>query len=1491
MRRVKFIHLLPVLCLVLFCSLSIGRKIRSACASEYDYAHQLHLDPNNFLGPGLGADHCTKCHDRGITFDDPPSTSNVEYENCYDCHSVDGQYNGVFSLNGSVGAKDNWRKDGTESEIYDPDGSIKEGKGKWCIGCHDDGYSDMRNSTAPNIAGMNYQGDWQTPTAVIEDCCTLGSPENLIDGDLETGNSSHGYVMLALGNDSTVVSHLKLYRGSRDPNSVHEFFIYAGDSLTNCADSGWGTKIGVGVFGWYIPPAEGWYQTRMEKFIPKRYIKIMKGRGGPLGKNTIMEIKFKSDIQFGYYLTGHKIGCDLCHDARVAHFDHQRTYNVNSNNYQIGYRLKEVEIEGNYYPALEIPREGSGNPTVDNDFALCFSCHDQYKLLGDPSASGDYYQDPIKTNFRDDNDGRNDHYVHLLGVTPSGGISWDSDWNGSADSPISCPACHNVHGSPSPAMNRHGELVSTPNSDFDKVPMYDLHYKNLNGKLDPDLLNPLQSIAGNSRFYRGKGAVSENHVCDMCHNSGLTYYREVIATSISECQSCHTTMQEHPSHATHLEVDARGPSLACTDCHSGNCAESPHLHLFADGKPLANTTVCDNCHSPEGDFDGINPNDIGAKPNWQEGVYDEGRVDLKEGKENWCASCHDNGTSICSGVAAPNVMGDNSTYGYNISGHKIVCSGCHDLTSIHIDGEARTYSHDSDPFDSEDLHNYQNGYRLRAPMIIPLGVGPLGGWGRDSFALCFECHDYNKLFSGEPYQTNFYDENKFTSHRYHLSAGPSAWDSDWDYLLAPTEIIIDNSEVSSDWSSSNETWGYYGSDYQYYTPGMGEASFTWTPTILKEGEYKVFARWTSSEDRASDAKFTIVYNGGESTTTVDQQIDGGKWNLLGTFSFVEGTSGFVKLSNEATGFVVADAVKFGDAILDSRISCPACHNVHGSPSPAMIRHGELISTSGAMDKVPALNFRWYESSGYNVTQIEQNSLYGDMPVLGGPGGGALEASKVCAGCHAGPNPITYKRVYQELEMPLGFDTPPLPPSIRSLNPQEGAQEVAADRKISFIILTDGFQDIDWSNSSVSLQGSISYSQTYTDSDSEMVVDTISLNSSYQVMVTPDVCFGDNELITVTVKVADEGDDTLTSSWFFTTGDSSQGWQTPVAVYKQRDFLMPELLIDDNPQTGNNKAPFGVHWVIFDLGASYQVNQVRVLLSSVNERMWTINIGDNPSSLGDGTVAKRGWQVKPDALIIDNPEAELIGAWTLSREVPGFFRENYHEKNTTAEGNTPSTCIWRPEIIQAGDYYVFARWTGNSSRAQDARYVITHKGGTDTVIMNQKENWAKWNLLGTYNFVQGELGTISLSNISNDTSTTVVADAVRLVKKDSLPLWRSTPVKPLIGRYLKLYTDRGPLEEDTLREIDFSIIEADEPNDFTPEEASSSEASTGSPSYVSSDDASSSAMISSSQENEDDDASHSLPSNFPESSSESSSSEEQEGEKDTGKGSCFIKSVF
>jgi hypothetical protein len=190
---------------------------------------------------------------------------------------------------------------------------------------------------------------------------------------------------------------------------------------------------------------------------------------------------------------------------------------------------------------------------------------------------------------------------------------------------------------------------------------------------------------GDTEFVNGDGLTSDD-ICQVCHENTSNFSSGTINTHTDygpdsqpggNCTAdCHLhTGGFKPGatgqgHDTHL-VEVYGPQIGCIDCHGLN-----NPPLFADGNDLATTTVCDNCHSPGGVFDGVNDLAIGAKNNWPDGVYD-GSADvagkLSAGKEDWCVSCHDDSPSNSkadgTGVSARNVVGDNVTYGYFVSGH------------------------------------------------------------------------------------------------------------------------------------------------------------------------------------------------------------------------------------------------------------------------------------------------------------------------------------------------------------------------------------------------------------------------------------------------------------------------------------------------------------------------------------------------------------------------------------------------------------------------------------------------------------------------------------------------------------------------------------------------------------------------------------------------------------------------------------------------------
>lgn len=72
----------------------------------------------------------------------------------------------------------------------------------------------------------------------------------------------------------------------------------------------------------------------------------------------------------------------------------------------------------------------------------------------------------------------------------------------------------------------------------------------------------------------------------------------------------------------------------------------------------------------------------------------------------------------------------------------------------------------------------------------------------------------------------------------------------------------------------------------------------------------MYAWWTAFGNHATNAPYTITHTTGTSTVVTNQEIDGGQWNLFGTYAFNAGTGGYVELSNNANEYVTADAVKF-----------------------------------------------------------------------------------------------------------------------------------------------------------------------------------------------------------------------------------------------------------------------------------------------------------------------------------------------------------------------------------------------------------------------------------------------------------------------------------------------------------------------------------------------------------------------------------------------------
>jgi hypothetical protein len=127
-------------------------------------------------------------------------------------------------------------------------------------------------------------------------------------------------------------------------------------------------------------------------------------------------------------------------------------------------------------------------------------------------------------------------------------------------------------------------------------------------------------------------------------------------------------------------------------------------------------------------------------------------------------------------------------------------------------------------------------------------------------------------------------------------------------------VLVDNSDtqnvsVTGSWPSGSTGAGRYGYDYQTHAAGTGSSSFSWRLNVPQAGTYEVFVRNPQVSGAATDAKFTIEHGTGSVTKTVDQTANTGTWVSLGSYAFAEGSTKKITLSDQASGIVIADAVK------------------------------------------------------------------------------------------------------------------------------------------------------------------------------------------------------------------------------------------------------------------------------------------------------------------------------------------------------------------------------------------------------------------------------------------------------------------------------------------------------------------------------------------------------------------------------------------------------
>ncbi|MER6633449.1 DNRLRE domain-containing protein, partial [Streptomyces sp. NPDC000987] len=141
--------------------------------------------------------------------------------------------------------------------------------------------------------------------------------------------------------------------------------------------------------------------------------------------------------------------------------------------------------------------------------------------------------------------------------------------------------------------------------------------------------------------------------------------------------------------------------------------------------------------------------------------------------------------------------------------------------------------------------------------------------------------------------------------------------------LSGTTVQFDDGDAGTaavgSWPSSGSSLTQYaiGGDYRVNQDSLSGDTYSWQTPVGDTGTYRVDAHYVASSNRTTAAPYTVSYNGGTATSTVDQSSGtNGVWASLGggsQYQFNRGSTGYkVVLGDTASpagSAVIADAVR------------------------------------------------------------------------------------------------------------------------------------------------------------------------------------------------------------------------------------------------------------------------------------------------------------------------------------------------------------------------------------------------------------------------------------------------------------------------------------------------------------------------------------------------------------------------------------------------------
>lgn len=965
-------------------------------APPVEQAHRTHLD---YRGKGPLIEECTVCHTAPIDLDPTYQFSNDTPQSlvfrdgqplatttaCDNCHSPWGNYPGgdesTALMEPLLGAKANFR-----TGIYESDGyTLKPGKEKWCVTCHDDRPSTSQYDADPDNFVPPFEVDYTDPAmtfvggswgnrstqSVPHMRNAGGTPANNEYMTFDFNVSVSGFYRFSTkwagladnGTCSTADGKRPLLISVTDAN---------GTTLKSYEHSGQSPDFSeMATFNVVAGPA----QLKVQKdnitcTVNIGPIKVdpVAGSGGVV---VIAPMIAGDDRTWGFYATGHGVSgvqCTECHDPKKKHIDYdRRTYNMGISKGEVinpwgdSYRLQTKD-----------PISGA---------SLCARCHDMEMIW--VRAGAKYGQ----TNFRRSSN-RNQHNVHMgmMDMLTNGG---DSDWDGKVDSDPRCTNCHNVHGSTMPHMYRDGNLVSTPYTT-DKKPMFPHGYEvYAKATWKPVLQGGSYEVF--ARWPNVGGAAT---------NAPFTIKSADIASATVRVDQT-ATPDAWVSLGTYTFNDKNESYVILNDKDTDGTVVADAVRFLSGSEDI----IIDNGDAEYGTL-GVDANLSGAAG--YNGDYDA----IAVGTTNSAVSFIDYNNSLLTEQRNFYIVTQPST---GIIYNKI-CKSCHsgDVSADNVpftgpkilnrfekqrwvlndgteDAEVYVTARDYDSNISSvtlDLTSLPGGgvvamdpvgqqlYHYTIPGSMINGLSdisyklPVTATDSDGQVVTDETY----LFPKEGADTIYLDTNDAEVHNVNF-----------------TRFAVNTAGQS--WQTLPKDITYFGPGYRF-SALVGEYNTTygiWRPEIPTNGKYEVYGFWDDLTGSLIGLDNHVLYSGnvnyttyaadGTYTVTKDQTAGGGSWNYIGTYSFLAGNSNYVRQAPDGNYTMVFDAMKFVRVNAQPIVRLSAKQK--GENTRIVTRSSDIVTVQAiakdydAADTIDTLTFDWSGSDAAVLQHATVLGLYGE----------------------------------------------------------------------------------------------------------------------------------------------------------------------------------------------------------------------------------------------------------------------------------------------------------------------------------------------------------------------------------------------------------------------------------------------------------------------------------------------------------------------------------